>query len=138
MGVHEEVAAYRRVAKYPHIFTPDCLGNTEFLTLPDIAARAAEACRKQYQLVAERVLAEYLEMSDRSRTLADVPAVLLAAAGGRVHRLCTRAGAEFAGPDGEDQINAAVVETLRTGGEVFMLPQDKMPVAHPLAAILRY
>jgi hypothetical protein len=138
MGVHEEVAAYRRVAKYPHIFTTECLGNTELLTLPDVATRAAEECRKQCQLVAERVLAEYLEMSDRNRTLADVPAVLLAATAGRVHQLCVRKGTEFAGPGGEDQINAAVVETLRTGGEVFMLPQDKVPVAHPLAAILRY
>jgi len=76
-GVHEEVAAYRRVAKYPHIFTTDCLGNTEFLTGPDIASRAAEACRKEYQLVAERGLTQYLEMSDRRRTLADVPTVLL-------------------------------------------------------------
>ena len=138
MGVHEEVAAYRRVAKYPHIFTTDCLGNIEFLTLPDIAAHAGDACRKEYQLVAERVLAEFLEMSDRRRTVADVPAVLLAAAAGRVHRLCVRTGAELAGPVGEDQINAAVVETIRNGGEVFMLQQDKMPVAHPLAAILRY
>jgi hypothetical protein len=108
------------------------------LTLPDIAARAGGACRKEYQLVAERVLAEYLEMSDRRRTLADVPTVLPAAAAGRVHRLCVRIGAESKGSDGEDQINAAVVETLRNGGEVFMLPQDKMPAAHPLAAILRY
>ena len=138
MGVHEEVVAYRRTAKHAHILTTDCLGSIDFLTLPDIAARAAEACRKQYQLVAERVLAEYLEMPDRSRTLADVPAVVRAAGEGRVHRLCVRTGTEFAGPDGEDLVNAAVVETLRAGGEVFMLPQDKMPAAHPLAAILRY
>jgi hypothetical protein len=26
MGVQEQLAAYRRVAKYPHIFTTDCLG----------------------------------------------------------------------------------------------------------------
>ena len=138
LGVHEEIAAYRRVAKYPHIFTTDCLCNAEFLTLPDIAACAGEACRKEYQLVGERVLAAYLEMSDRRRTLADVPAALLAAAAGRVHQLCVGSGAEFAGPGGEDQINAAVVETLRNGGEVVMLPQDKMPPALLLAAILRY
>ena len=138
MGVHEEAAAYRKVAKYPHIFTSDCLGNTEFFTLPDIATRAREASLKEYQVVAERVLAGYQEMPDRRRTLADVPTVLLAAAAGRVHRLCVRIGAESKGPDGEDQINAAVVETLRNGGEVFMLRQDKMPIAHPLAAILRY
>jgi hypothetical protein len=41
-------------------------------------------------------------------------------------------------PGGQDLANAAVVETLRAGGEVFMVPQDKMPAADPIAAILRY
>jgi len=138
MGVHEEVAAYRRAAKHAHILTPDCLGNTDFLTATNVAVCAAGACGKHYQLLAERVLAEYQEMTDRARTLANVPAVLRAAGEGRVHRLCVRAGAEFAGPGGEDLVNAAVVETLRAGGEVFMVPQDKMPADQPLAAILRY
>lgn len=138
MGVHEEVAAYRRSAKHAQILMPECLGNVDFLTAPDIAARAAEASRAHYRLMAERVLAEYLEMPDRSRTRADIPAVLRAAAAGRVHRLCVRAGAEIARPDGEDPVNAAVVETLRAAGEVFMLPRDKMPADRPLAAILRF
>ena len=138
MGVHEEVVAYRRTAKHAHILTTDCLGSIDFLTVPDIAARAAKACRAHHQLLAERVLADYQEMPDRGRTLADVPAVLRAASQGRVHRLCVRTGAEVPGPDGEEMINAAVVETLRAEGEVFMLPRNKMPPALPLAAILRY
>lgn len=138
MGVHEEVAAYRRVAKHAQVLAADCLGSIDLLTLPDVAARAAKAAREQHQLIGERVLAEYREMPDRARTLADVPAIARAAAESRVHRLCVRAGAEVAGPGGEDLINAAVVETLRAGGEVFMLPQDKMAPADPLAAILRY
>jgi len=65
-----------------------------------------------------------------------------------VHRLCLREGFEIHGrmvPEldsahaaTEDLVNAAVVETLRHGGEVFMLPKDQMPANHPLAAILRY
>lgn len=138
MGVHEEVVAYRRTAKHAHILTTDCLGSIDFLTLPDIAARAAKACRAHHQLLAERVFAECQEMPDRGRTLAEVPAVVQAASEGRVHPLCVRSGAEVPGPDGEDLVNAAVVETLRAGGEVFMLPKDLMPPALPLAAILRY
>jgi len=138
MGVHEEVVAYRRTAKHAHILTADCLGSIDFLTLTDIAGRAAKACRAHHQLLAERVFAEYQEMPDRARTLADVPAVVRAAAEGRVHRLCVRMGTEVPGPDGEELINAAVVETLRAGGEVFILAQDKMRAEHPLAAILRY
>ena len=138
MGVHEELAAYRRAAKHAHILTADCEGNIDFLTLPDIADRAAKACRAHQELLAERVLAEYQEMPDRGRTLADVPAVVRAAGEGRVHRLCVRTGTQVPGPNGEDLVNTAVVETLRAGGEVFMLPEKKMPPALPLAAILRY
>jgi hypothetical protein len=108
------------------------------LTTSDVAARAAEACRAYSQLRGEQVLAEYREMPDRGRTLADVPAILRATSEGRVHQLCVRAGSEIPDPSGEDLVNAAVAETLRTGGEVFMLPQDKMPAADPMAAILRY
>jgi Bacterial archaeo-eukaryotic release factor family 3 len=138
MGVHQEVAAYRRTAKHAHILMPDVLGNTDFLTTQEVATHATDACRAHYQLLAERVFAEYLEMPDRVRTLAHVPAVLRAASEGRVHRLCVRDGAEVAGPRGGDLVNAAIVETLRAGGEVFVVPQDKMQAAHPLAAILRY
>jgi hypothetical protein len=138
MGVREEVAAYRRAAKHAHILTPDCLGSTDTLTVQDVAARAAHAGREHYQLLAERVFAEYLEMSDRARTLAHIPAVLRAASEGRVHRLCVRAGAELAGSGGEDLVNASIVETLRAGGDVFVLAPERMPAAYPLAAILRY
>jgi len=74
--------------------------------------------------------------------------VLRAAAQGRVHQLCARAETPLTGPmepdldrvhaEAEDLVNAAIVETLRTGGEVFMLPQKSLNATQPLAAILRY
>ena len=145
MGVHEQIAAYRRVAKYGAILIPEVTGNAELLPVAEITASAADAAVKHYYSVGERVLEECREMSDRHRTLGDLHEVLAAAAAGRVHRLCVRAGTEVIGPlsstpnaESEDLINAAVVETLRAGGEVFALPQDKMPVTSPAAAILRY
>jgi sporulation protein YlmC with PRC-barrel domain len=138
MGVHEEIAAYRRVAKYAHILTPDYSGNTDFWTTSDIAARAAEACRAYSQELAAKVLAEYQEMAYRGRTLGDVQAIVRAASEGRVHRLCVRNATEVHGPGGEDLLNAGVAETLRAGGEVFTVPQEKMPAANPMVAILRY
>jgi len=147
-GVHEEIAAYRRAAKYPHILESEISGNLEFLPLEQIAQQAAAAARDHSLRAGQRVLAEAREMSDRSRTLNDPHEVLRAAAAGRVHRLCVREGTEVRGrmePEldtvhaaTEDLINAAVVETLRHSGEVFMLPPDLMEAAHPLAAILRY
>jgi hypothetical protein len=147
-GVHEEIAAYRRVARYEHILTPELAGNPQHLSFAQIAARAAEMALAHHQMAGERWLADFREMPDRGRTADDVRQVLGAAAQGRVHRLCVRDQTKVIGPmepeldsahlGREDLINAAAVETLRTGGEVFVLPQDRVPVTHPLAAILRY
>ncbi len=40
--------------------------------------------------------------------------------------------------DGEDLIDNAVVKTLATGGEVFLLDKEQMPVQSQMAALLRY
>lgn len=137
LGVREEIAEYRRTARHALILNSDIPGNVDFLSTAQVAALAAQAADSDYELSAERVLAEYREMPDRRRTLADTRAVLRAANEGRVHRLCVRTGAE-AGSPGSELLNTAVVDTLRTGAEVFVVPQEKLPAAHPLAAILRY
>jgi hypothetical protein len=148
-GVHEEAAAYRRASRYPNILEAELHGNIEFLSLGEIARAAAEAAREHYLRAGQKVLAELREMPDRSRTLVGNPhRVLRAAAAGRVHRLCVREATAIHGPmekeldtvhiATEDLLNAAAVETIRHGGEVFVLPSDRMPASNPVAAILRY
>jgi hypothetical protein len=137
LGVREEVAEYRRTAKHALILNSDVQGNVDSLSPAEIAVFAAKAADNDYDLLAERVLAEYREAPDRGRTLDDTGAVLQAAGEGRVHRLCVRAGTE-AGSADNALLNAAIVDSLRTGAEVFMVPQDRLPAANPLAAILRY
>ena len=71
-----------------------------------------------------------------------------AAAAGRVHKLCVREGTAVRGPmerelntahiESEDLLNAAAVEAIRNGGEVFTLLPDQAPASEALAAILRY
>jgi hypothetical protein len=148
-GVHEEAAAYRRASRYPNILEAELRGNIDFLSLEEIARSAAEAARAHYLTASQKVLAELREMPDRSCTLVGNPhRVLRAAAAGRVHRLCVREATTIYGPmekdlntahiATEDLLNAAVVETIRHGGEVFVLPPDRMPALNPVSAILRY
>jgi stalled ribosome rescue protein Dom34 len=102
----------------------------------------------EYQRLGQGVLAELREMRDRSRAVFGVREVLQAAAAGRVHQLCVRSGTEMVGPmeaalnranlPSEDLVNAAVVETLRNGGEVYLLPAEQMPVTESACAMLRY
>ena len=138
LGVREEVAEYRRVAHHAHILNSHLQGNVDYLSHAEIAALATQAADEEYGYVADRVLAEFREMPDRSRTLAEVPTILKAAAEGRVHRLCFRADSDSLESREADRINEAVVETIRNGGEVFAVPPEKLAGAGPLAAILRY
>jgi len=45
---------------------------------------------------------------------------------------------DTANESGEDLIDNAVVKTLATGGEVFLLEKEKMPAESQLAAIMRF
>lgn len=144
-GVHEEVAAYRRAAHSRHLWETEIHGNIDFLTPAEIAEHASTAARAHYRCKGQSVLASYQEMPDRKRTCGTVRTVLSAAMDGRVHQLCAAEDTGFKGPltgqggmEQEDLVNAAIVETLRHGGEVFMLPPDDMPEGAPLAAILRF
>lgn len=137
MGVREEIAAYQRIAGNGTQVLAGEPGNIEFLSLTEIGARARQTARAAYFERGEQVLAELREMPNRRHVATDAREVLRAATQGRVHRLCVRAETEF-NTDGEDLVNAAIAETLRTSGEVFVLPQDRLPAQEPLAAILRY
>jgi len=144
-GVHEEIAAYRKAAKAGHVLSLEIQGNVDFLTPAEIAGRAAQAALEHYHRLGEKVLEEWRELGDRTRALDDVRAALRAAVRGRVHRLCVRANTEVIAPpldaphgEGENLIDAAVAETLRRGGDVFVLPEDRMPASIPVTAILRY
>lgn len=134
-GVREEVTAYRRAAAYPHILSGEVDGNVEHMSLAELASLATSAALAHYYDLGTKVLAEHVEMPDRTRTLHDASEILGAATQGRVHRLCFREGESALV---EKTINAALVETLRNGGEVFSLPADRMRTASPMAAILRY
>lgn len=138
MGVKEEIAAYRRVSHYHSLLHTEVDGNADVLSAAQIATHAHRAVVEEYRRLGAEVLAEFREMRDRARALDDAHAVLEAATGGRVHKVCLRAGTELLGANGEDVLNAIAVETLRKGGEVYLLPQDQMPVTQAVCAILRY
>jgi len=144
-GVHEEVAAFRGVAGDDPILHAEIAGNIDYLSLAEIAELARGAAVAHYHWLGQAVLAKFREMPNRRRTRSTLRAVLNAAAAGRVHQLCAAEAAEVRGSmkshggfEDEDLVNAAIVDTLRHGGEVFMLPATTMPKAAPLAAILRF
>lgn len=149
VGVAEELAAYRSVAGHPKILNarptnPDHLALSE---LKDLCEEALLAARRSD---AEKVVAQILETSRRDRVAGGVRTVLEAAHEGRVHRMVMEAGAAYQGLLGplfplddrrvegkHDLINAAAVETIRAGGDVYVVDPGELG-DRPVAALLRY
>lgn len=149
LGVTEEVAAYRRAAKHMNFLASGSPGNADLWPLEQIAEYVRQAALRHYQDQGEQALREFRELPARERTSVIFRGILRAAVQGRVHQLLVADGAQFTAPmepyldtahlsEGEDLINAAVVETIRRGGQVFALPKHLMAETGPAAAIFRY
>lgn len=134
-GVHEELNAYRRVAHYEHILAPEIDGNTEFVPVSELAAQAAKALEADYRMSTEKALAAWREMTDRTRVASGAVDVLRAAREGRIHKLFIPTTETVETAD-MAEINSAVAQTLRNGGEVLAVPPANLPEV--LAAVLRY
>lgn len=129
----------------------------EFLTLsPDGGFSATELLERARRTLREITPPAEKRVVDRLRDGGEreVHAVLEAAAGGRVGHLFVEAGVtmrgnvdfltrhvpmtgEYSSAD-DDLYNAAAIETLRHGGQVWCVPPERMPAATAVVAELRY
>lgn len=150
VGITQELAAYRSVSKYPHLLAARPT-SPEHLTWEELKERGQEAILEAQRREAERVLGEFRENARRDHVTSGVREVLEAAREGRVHKLLLENNAEHNAQLGpsfpldsahiegqQDLINAAVAETIRGHGEVYMLDQGELGGSSPIAAVLRY
>jgi hypothetical protein len=146
IGVREELAEFRRAAKQMRIFNSEWHTSPQHCSLAEVQAHARDAAMNEYQRAGQHALESLPEV--REKLVGEPEPILKAAAQGRVRCLFvaegTRAPASPAQADadglypGEDLLNVAAVDTLRTGGEVFTIPGHALPGAVPIAAVLRY
>jgi len=141
-GVQEELAPYRKAAKHAHILAAEYHGNVEHASLDTLAQAAAAAAVREYREASERALDSLPEIAQK--ITGDPEEVLQAAQAGRVRQIFVAEGAHMARANvagiylGEDMINAAVVEGLRTGADIFSLPGNEIKGVGPIAAVLRF
>jgi hypothetical protein len=131
-GVQEEVALYRKAAKYPHILTAECHGNPEHSTLEQVAKHANAGAMREYRATCERAIQVLNDTRDK---LVEPLQIVEPAKSGRVWQLFV---AEDADVLNADVLNTAVVEGLRTGAEVCSFPGKEIGAAGAIAAVLRY
>lgn len=149
VGIAQELAAYRSVARYPHLLFAKRISPAH-LSAAELGQYGEEAVLENKRADAEKVLADIRQSHHRDHVATGIREVLQAAHEGRVHKLLLERNAKHDGLLGpsfpvdssriegeQDLINATAVETIRGHGEVYVLEPGQLGSC-PVAALLRY
>lgn len=152
-GVEYELSIYRDANTYPNMSDEAVRGAPNGLKSGEMHARALEAIARDYQRRLDDALATYDHKVGAGATnrLRDI---VTAAHEGRVLTLFVSdslgqrgsfneathsvKGRETGSADDEDLVNSAVVQVILHAGQVFVVPNNKMPNGTPLAATYRF
>jgi hypothetical protein len=155
-GVESVIPVYRSVCDYKHVYSEALTGSHERDDAHTLHALAMEIMAPYFEQRREKALELYGNQFATSLTSSMIDKIVPAAYYGRVSHLFVQKDApqvwgtfdemknelnvhtsKEAG--GDDLLNNAIVKTLLTGGEVFMLDKEQMPgQGNVIAAVLRY
>ncbi len=151
-GVDYEVSMFRSVCKYPHVAGATVTGNFDHASDFELHNQARPVIESIIRKPAQEAVVLFDSLTDRSRAVSDLVAVLPASRQGKVDTLLIDSTAQVKGsfdaqtdrldrsPESgnDDLLELAAVQTLRSGGKVYYLPASAMPGHALAAAILRY
>ena len=150
-GVDEVISHYRKVSGYHHIVAGHVSGNPQQTSVRELHEQAWPLVQPLLDANQRR---EHDAVSSGSvPTLTSLAAVVGAASEGRVASLFVQQGVQRWGnydserratevhdprlPGDRDLLDIAAVETLGHGGNVFVVPESKLPGTTPITATLR-
>lgn len=153
-GVEYLIPIYKQVAKYKPIWEDAITGSHEHEDLQALYTQARAKMEPYFEARLSRALILYGNHSATELTSSLPDDVIPAAHYGKISHLFALKGEHLWGSfddmnnelvlhdtqeNGDEcLIDRAVIKTLLHGGEVFLLPQEKMPAGTPLAAVMRY
>jgi hypothetical protein len=153
-GVEYQLPIYRSVSAYKNIWPDAMTGNHDYDNIPTLYARAKEIMQPFFDEKRDKALNDYGNKSATALTSSIIEDVIPAAYYGQIAQLFVEEHAHIWGtfdeaanelklhPEKQEHseclVDKAVIKTIQTGGEVFIMPKDKMPQDSPLAAIMRY
>lgn len=129
-AVEYEATMWREINRYPHLVEGHVQGSPESLKGGEMHKRALEIVQKAFEEPMHKALELYERMGGSERVTSSPKEVAKAAAGGRVAHLF------LSGTD--ELVNAAALQTIAHGGDVWMTEPKFVPGGGPVAALLRY
>ncbi|AMW03763.1 hypothetical protein [Gemmatimonas phototrophica] len=147
-------AAFRSVSHNPHLVEQAIGINPDAISADELRARAWEILGPTFDARLQRLLDDFNAAHPRALASDDLSAVALAALGGRVRTLLVDADRTVPGsvdratgqvtpgtlddPHTDDIVDDLAELALRMGGDVVVVPRDKMPSITGVAAIYRF
>lgn len=144
---------FREHTRLPNVVHTLLHGNYERAPAEELHARALEVLAPRFEEEVERAKERFGDLAGTGVATSQIEQVVIAAADGKIDTLFVREGAHLPGTyDAEshsvrvgngraavtDLLDRAATDTFLTGGRVYRLGPERMPVAGEVAAILRY
>jgi hypothetical protein len=153
-GVEYLIPIYKQVAKYKPIWEEAITGSHEYEDTQTLYQQARVKMEPYFQERVAKALNTYGNQSATELTSSIPDDIIPAAHYGRISQLFAQEGEHIWGrfdemnnqltihasqeADDECLVDKCVIKTLMNGGEVFLLPKEKMPGGSKLAALMRY
>jgi len=153
-GVDYLFPIYKDVSTYPHLMDEGITGNPKGMSIEQLHRQACAIVNPYFKKAENDAIAQYRQSSGTGLTSNDLKEIVQAACHGRIGTLFIAEGYQQWGiyePDKSkfeqhEKRNAgsmglpdfAAIQTFLNGGDVFILPAEKMPDESSLAAVFRY
>jgi hypothetical protein len=149
-GVDHQLSMYKDINDYPYMVDEGVQGSPESLKGGEMHRRAFELVQDFFAQPARKALALWDKIAGSDRVSTSFPEILTAAFEARIAHLFVAEGARTlgafdrntmqmrAGGRQQDLVNAAALQTIAYGGDVFVMDQTTVPGGGQMAAILRF
>lgn len=155
-GVDYLLPIYREACTYDNILEDGIIGSPDRENLKVLHEHACEITQPIFEENRKKASEKFEQLNGQQNTLAtsDISAAVKAAKFGQVETLFVPLNEQKwghydaesnevileseAGPENEDLLDLAAIETILNSGQVFAMPREQLPGSGDLAAILRY
>lgn len=138
-GVQYLLPIYRDANTCAQILDGEVHGGPEHKTAEDLHEGAWEMASKHFGLAREKALDRFHELHEKGQATTDLDQIAAGATSGRIETLfLSESDGLEAGTEVGGRLNAAAVDTLAKGGDVFVIASTEIPSQHPAAASFRY
>lgn len=153
-GLDHIAPLYQTVSTYPHTYHTAVTVNPDGLSLDELHEKSWEAVSEEFSSALADALSRFSDLSSTGTTSDNVKQIVPASFNSRIDTLFVPAGAhvwgrykpgdsevaihEERGPDDEDLLDLAVVQSLLHGGTVYSVSREDIPSGAPAAAVFRY